>query len=829
MHMDNIEFQHNPPQAAKRKPATWFDDGDELLRYVFPSTAPSGGYVHQGNLLTNAINKVDGKDVGGITVTDFTFNGKIYKAGEFITDKGDGRVNNFTLNRDGSYVLELATQDYGRSEIVYTVSNGKESVKSTLYMFADQDFVDTGTLFDKGEWVDANTAKVTGNVLENTQNQSENALKIDGFVINGMKYKVGETAAIYGIGTFKMNADGSYELSVEGQRINSHKMPAVSYTVSNGEEAEDSLLYINLDLSKIPPAPYAEANDKANAHVDLNTTKILSGRIDSGNVLDNYEGDDKPYISGFRINNAYYATGQTVKVDNLGEFTMNRDGSFTINASDVADANSRIPSVAYTVTNGYGASSSQIHFQIDKNAPVDADENITSAEKSVTGNVLENAHFTVTEFTVNGTSHKAGETVQIEGVGSFTLNADGAYVLNAATESRVKLPAIEYTVSNGFKTDKSSLQITLQGSTPPDPAQAELIDGDENETFTDIIRGNVLDNASSTLNGEDVGLLSITGFTIDGMRYKAGDTVQFDTGKFTLNANGYYKFDANMSFTNFQAPEIVYTVSNGAKTDTSGLKFSYDWSHLEPNGPPAQQFEFVISAGDNRNGEGVEFNGSMLKSDLMIGDNYKSASATDDKLVAGEGFVRAANDILIGDRINIDHLEWEPFAGGDKIKGSSYDDTLKGLTDYLEAIRPSGNDFAASHQKYQYVRENYLDLLDTNPEGGNDTLIGGHLDDIIIGNAGNDTLTGNAGKDTFVFTINSNSGHDVITDFTKGFDTIKFSDLTDQSQLNWHADTGVLSFTGVQDGQAYENSITIQHASQDLKLEDIIAAAPVMA
>ncbi|EGZ51371.1 M10 family metallopeptidase C-terminal domain-containing protein [Neisseria wadsworthii] len=868
--------------------------------------------IHTGNVLDNAhywegTQKVKAE---GASVTEFTLDGKTYRPGEVVKGDESSKLKNFTLNKDGSYVLEVENGGHiSGLQIGYKVADGDTTVDSKINLTIESwgahldpsdavDIIanDKDSFLDAGEWVDDATGKVSGNVLENTVNKAGKELTIDGFVIDGMKYNAGDVAAIFGIGTFKLNADGSYEFSVEGQRVDAAKMPVISYMINNGEGTEDALLYISIDRSQIPDAPYAEANDKADPIVDLSTTKVLSGRVDGGNVLDQYEGDDKPYIAGFRIGNVYYAAGQTVKVENLGEFTMNRDGSYRINASEIADENAWVPSVAYTVTNGYKASSSLMRFQIDKDDPSDEDENVNSTEKTVTGQVLENANYTVTEFTVNGTAYKAGETVQIEGVGSFTLNADGTYTLDASNAAAgVTVPEIEYTVSNGFKTDTSSLEITLGSSAPEQPApeqpapeqpapeqpapeqpapeqpvpeqpvpeqpvpeqpapeqpapeqpapeqpapeqpapeqpapeqpgneaaQAELVDEDETHGENN---GNVLDNASSTLNGQPVGQLSVTGFTVNGMHYAAGESAQFDQGRFTLNSDGSYTFDANVSQTIYDSPEITYTVTNGAKTDTSTLKFGYDWGHLEADGLVPLEHDYEVLEGDNRAGAPFDVRGLHYESDLIIGDNYKDAPATSDKLDAGSVWYGTSSDILVGDRLNIDMLEWQ--TGTTTIKGSSYNDVEKGLDDYMETVRPGVD---SDEAVYNYVRENYAKLMDTNPQGGDDTLIGSHNDDILIGNAGNDTLTGNAGSDTFVFMINSNSGQDTITDFTVGKDKLEFTDLVDNSQLIWDAESRVLSFTGEQNGQTYENSITIQHASTDTKLEDLLTpAAPLV-
>jgi len=63
---------------------------------------------------------------------------------------------------------------------------------------------------------------------------------------------------------------------------------------------------------------------------------------------------------------------------------------------------------------------------------------------------------------------------------------------------------------------------------------------------------------------------------------------------------------------------------------------------------------------------------------------------------------------------------------------------------------------------------------------GGDTLNGGSGNDRLNGQAGNDTLTGGKGRDVFIF----NAGHDTITDFRSGRDSILLDDGF------WTADLG---------------------------------------
>uniref|UniRef100_UPI0035672C08 DUF5801 repeats-in-toxin domain-containing protein n=1 Tax=Pseudomonas sp. TaxID=306 RepID=UPI0035672C08 len=67
--------------------------------------------------------------------------------------------------------------------------------------------------------------------------------------------------------------------------------------------------------------------------------------------------------------------------------------------------------------------------------------------------------------------------------------------------------------------------------------------------------------------------------------------------------------------------------------------------------------------------------------------------------------------------------------------------------------------------------------------GGNDTLIGGSGDDILLGGLGNDTLTGGAGADIFRWQAGE-TGHDVVTDFELGVDSLDLSDLLVGEEVN---------------------------------------------
>lgn len=700
---------------------------------------------------------------------------------------------------------------------------------------------------DPDEQVTATNNQLRGNVLDNTVNPNQSVLSIESFTINGMKYLPGQTAGLFGIGTFTLDKNGHYLLSVEGQRVANATVPSVSYTVSNGSKTEQSLLNIAIAKNVVGQS-YPEADKNAVTRINLSHTEVLDGRVDSGNIFSGqtWENGHKPYISGFTIYGVYYAAGQTVTIANIGDITVNRDGSYQINAYAVNSEKTALPDIAFTISNGYSASSSTLHLKMTQDAPVDADESVTVTEQNTLGNVLANASHQVTAFEVDGTLYQPGQTAQIDGVGAFTLNADGSYDLavGGLIAGEVKLPVINYTVSNGFKTDLSQLNLTLNYPALP---KAVLTDGDENVNnlyypFTE----NLLANASNLINGEQAGGVFITEFEVDGLRYAAGEIAQRDGGTLQINADGSFHFSDNASLFEY-TDTVKYTVSNGVDTVTSTAKFNYNYEWKEmmimwyPD--PFGLERYIVTEGDNRTGLPGELNGRAYYSDLVIGDAYQG-EAQDNVITGGDSIMQNSSDILVGDRLNVGNLAWE--VGGVSFKGSDFANAKEAIFGYLKANNLDYSGMGAgwnaddsfwwadyseaqiiASQVYGFVEKHYAQLMDTSSQGGNDVLIAGKGSDILIGGAGNDTLTGGEGKDNFVFTINSNSGHDVITDFTKGVDKISFTDLVDTSQLIWQADLRTLKFTGVQDGQTYENSIYIQNGSVDLTLNDLLGQANV--
>ena len=241
----------------------------------------------------------------------------------------------------------------------------------------------------------------------------------------------------------------------------------------------------------------------------------------------------------------------------------------------------------------------------------------------------------------------------------------------------------------------------------------------------------------------------------------------------------------------------------------------------------------TVTHTDGRNSWRVTYSGSTGEVAIIDHPNeldaaLQSGSTTTSPNPVSDDYVYGGNgdDILFGDSINTDHLSWTNADTGIRYTAGSHDGMgADALGEYIKWSENHGSE-AGSQQMVDYVRENWVSLLDGRSDGGNDTLNGGAGNDILFGGAGNDTLTGGAGADQFVFLANSNSGKDVITDFEAGTDKVVFADLVSANQLQgavWNDNTHTLSFTGVDKaGQTYNNSITFNGMAAGETLNSIL-------
>ncbi|UYG02002.1 DUF5801 domain-containing protein [Halomonas sp. LR3S48] len=175
-------------------------------------------------------------------------------------------------------------------------------------------------------------------------------------------------------------------------------------------------------------------------------------------------------------------------------------------------------------------------------------------------------------------------------------------------------------------------------------------------------------------------------------------------------------------------------VGTGSQTFVTGtfLGFPVAWSDVTG---PIGEVNIVNTAED-------------LAAALQGGSSSDELAALgDDVLIGGDG-----NDIIFGDSVNTDHLEWTNGDTGESFTAGSHDGLgYAGLVEYLRWAEGTPGEAPSDAEVIAYVKSRWEELLDSaRPDGGNDTLSGGAGNDILVGGAGDDLLMGGAGDDTLV-------------------------------------------------------------------------------
>ncbi len=641
---------------------------------------------------------------------------------------------------------------------------------------------------------------LTGNVLDNAQTGS-GSLRVNHFTAGGQTVLAGKTASISGVGSIQVNENGSYTFTPAANYYG--KVPAISYTVNNGVEQVTSAL--NIEVLPVKD-PVRDGNEIVAAP---------QGSTVSGNVLDNAVSALPTKVGSF-----YYVDGHAVSVgteyavDGVGTVKLNADGTYTVTTP--ASAKAADVSVNYTVTNGEMRDDSVLTIKVGADGKTallsDQSEGIRFLNADATLNVLDNAASSngklfITTFTVDGVTYAAGQQANLGDSGTLKLNADGTYTVHFTRVFHEDTFSVHYTVSNGEETVESSLNLAYE------PYWLDEDDSGLIFPITDLgetvittnpagVDGNVLANAVSNNHGP----LSVVSFAVNGETHEAGTTAEISgVGSISIAQDGSFRFAETAGF-HGDVPTVSYVVTDESTITTSEL-------HIVA---PEDTQITIVNGGDNSAGKMSILTGG-LGADVLIGDTVHSNvhAATGDVINGASG-----DDVLFGDTINIGHLNWTQ--NGTAVSGADYQNAVDGLRDYVSATVNHGA--AASEQQVSaYVHSNWLSLVDTQNQGGNDVILGGAGNDTLIGGGGDDRLVGGSGNDSYVFTINSNSGHDTITGFTVGQDKIVFTDLTDKGQLYWQADTHTLSFTGMKDGVAYNNSVVVGGASVSTTLDELLA------
>ncbi|MCD8413580.1 beta strand repeat-containing protein, partial [Tenacibaculum finnmarkense] len=485
---------------------------------------------------TQTGNVLDGKtvDTNGLplSVTDFSIGTQTGTVGSALTIANVGTIQ---IDANGAYeFIPVANYNGDVPAVNYTVSNtettndSKLDIKVTAVNDTFDDLDETSTGLEE--------ATQTGNVLDGkTVDTNGLPLSVTDFSIGTQTGTVGSALTIANVGTIQIDANGAYEF-IPVANYNGD-VPAVNYTVSNTETTNDSKLDIKVTA----------VDDETVIKDDTATTdEEVAVTIDVLKNDTDVDGNTATLVSATNGTN-----GTTSIVNGKIVYTPNENfhgvDTFTYTNSE---GNTATVKVTVNPINDVFT---------DENETETIDEGATLNDSVLTGTTSADGVVTVKSASVdiNGDGTPTALTIGTPTVikddkgnpiGTITLNADGTYKFEAATDYNGTVPTVNYTLTDGSGDDvNSTLDIKI---TPKDDAFT-----DENETET-IDEGATLNDSVLTGTTSADGVVTVKSASVDingdgtptaltiGTPTVIKDDKGNPIGTITLNADGTYKFEA---------------------------------------------------------------------------------------------------------------------------------------------------------------------------------------------------------------------------------------------------------------------------------------------
>ncbi len=228
-----------------------------------------------------------------------------------------------------------------------------------------------------------------------------------------------------------------------------------------GETDTGSIGVVAISLNAVNDAPVANADGPVALTEDI---------IASGNVLLNdadIDGDAIEVVS-FTVSGlaGVAPAGTAVTVPGVGDIALNVNGDFIF--TPLANYNGPVPNVTYTMTDGNGQFDTAI-LTFDDVLPVNdgpvatVNSYVTAEETQLVGNLLlddtgagldydvDGDGLTVSDFAVSGEAGPflVGTPINLAGIGVLSIQSNGQFIFDPATNFNGVVPQISYTVSDG--------------------------------------------------------------------------------------------------------------------------------------------------------------------------------------------------------------------------------------------------------------------------------------------------------------------------------------------------------------------------------------------
>ena len=301
----------------------------------------------------------------------------------------------------------------------------------------------------------------------------------------------------------------------------------------------------------------------------------------SGNVIDTVLSsiNSAVVLTGFAVdtNNdgtlETFVAGDSANILGVGSIAINANGTYTF--IPVANWNGTVPTVTYYLSDNAGATigdTSTLSIVVNpvNDTFIDGNESVITPEDTpIGGNVIDggltsgDGPISISGFIVDGVvdvnSHlvtfRAGDIVNISGIGTLTIAANGAYTFTPATNWNGTVPTVTYSLTDSYGVEEvSTLDIVV---TPVNNAPIAIDDIYKAIGTKDTLSLSAL-NADRDPDGDTLSIISINGVALTPGIAQA---ILVNGGVVKVAADGAVTFMPNPGFTG--KATIPYVISDG--------------------------------------------------------------------------------------------------------------------------------------------------------------------------------------------------------------------------------------------------------------------------
>jgi VCBS repeat-containing protein len=605
--------------AYQGTPSSWSQEANQIAnvttiagtRFKFTSADPSAPYF-SGNNVAGTLSYVDNagqvKTVDGVISRLFKTNGVVqglfFYAWGNTTTIGDGGS---TDPAEASYLLVLDASKFSAGGTYRTSSDPVDTALNKLIVpnSAPVAANDTVSVLEDGT--------LTGNVLSNDTDVNYDTLSVTGFKIGTGTGTLGQDQAIPGVGTLRVNSDGSYTFTPAANYTG--PVPVITYTVSDGQATSSGRLTISI-------TPVNDAPSGANKTVTIvEDTSYTFAASDFG-FTDTTDNPANPLLAvkiatlpadgTLKLNGVAITVGQEIAAADITKLVYspaaNANGtsyaSFTFQVHDgggTANGGVDTDQTPNTIT---------VNVTAQNDAPVGVPDTATAVEaggtnngtvgSNPTGNVLSNdtdidAGDSKTVATASSSAQAStvvATNTAINGLyGTLTISSTGAYTYTV-DNSNPTVQALRLTSNTLNETfnyqvkdaaglmSSAALTVTIQGANDTPVAKADFASAVASTVTAAKVNptGNVLTNDTDVDAGDSKVVtqaskgqtLSASPSDIGGSSSVQGDEAQTYQNNLTISgaAVGLTKVGDIVTGTGIPANTKISLVSGSGSTRT---------------------------------------------------------------------------------------------------------------------------------------------------------------------------------------------------------------------------------------------------------------------